>query len=120
MILNEKDLVPAGDAQPATGSDDTSNNGTTSIILLVICVQSLLCLINQCILLMCWEKCLSSLSLMLCLYRWVEYVCMFVCICTLLMFAKTPNFSPYACKHTKNNYRGDIMHFANITTYVCV
>ena len=31
MILNEKDLAPAGNAQPATGSDDTSNNGTTSL-----------------------------------------------------------------------------------------
>ena len=28
MILKEKDLAPAGDAQSATGSDDaTSNNG---------------------------------------------------------------------------------------------
>ena len=32
MILNEKDLAPAGDAQPATGSDDTSNNGTITSI----------------------------------------------------------------------------------------
>ena len=35
MILNDKDLAPAGDAQPAAGSsDDTSNNnnGTTSIM----------------------------------------------------------------------------------------
>ena len=35
MILNEKDLASAGDAQPATGSDDTSkNNGTTSMTFL--------------------------------------------------------------------------------------
>jgi len=31
MILKEKDVAPAGDAQPATSSnDDTSDNGTNS------------------------------------------------------------------------------------------
>ena len=32
MILKEKDLAPAGDAQPATDSNDGTSNGMTSVI----------------------------------------------------------------------------------------